>query len=326
MSDFLPLALALLAGRLLGAFFFGGLWWTVQKGVTSENPALWFLGSLLLANRCHSGWILFCFAGPLVEARGVPPWISDRTRLRREAAHASAGRRASLDWKRRPALRLSPDDLVFWKYGFVELNSTIVTTWVLMLVMTVGAWLITRKLATEVHISRWQGLLEIIVTAIQEQIEEVGLHRPEKYLGFLGTLFLFIAVSNLCAIIPGYEPPTGSLSTTSALAISVFIAVILFGIEEQGLRGYLRSYLKPTFIMLPFNIISELSRTFALAIRLFGNIMSGTMIVAILLTITPLIFPDFMSLLGLLTGMVQAYIFSILATVYIAAATRTHEE
>jgi F-type H+-transporting ATPase subunit a len=223
-------------------------------------------------------------------------------------------------------LRLSPDDLVFWKHGFVELNSTIVTTWVLMLVMTVGAWLTTRTLATEVHISRWQSLLEIIVTAIQEQIEEVGLQRPEKYLGFLGTLFLFIAVSNLCAIIPGYEPPTGSLSTTSALAISVFVAVILFGIEKQGIADYLRSYLKPTFIMLPFNIISELSRTFALAIRLFGNIMSGTMIVAILLTITPLIFPDFMSLLGLLTGMVQAYIFSILATVYIAAATRTHEE
>jgi F-type H+-transporting ATPase subunit a len=106
----------------------------------------------------------------------------------------------------------------------------------------------------------------------------------------------------------------------------VFVAVLLFGIEEQGLAGYLRSYLKPTLIMLPFNLISELSRTFALAIRLFGNIMSGTMIVAILLTITPLIFPDFMSLLGLLTGMVQAYIFSILATVYIAAATRTREE
>ena len=144
--------------------------------------------------------------------------------------------------------------------------------------------------------------------------------------GFLGTLFLFIAVSNLCVIIPGYEPPTGSLSTTTALALSVFVAVLLFGIEEQGLVGYLKSYLEPTFLMLPFNIISEISRTFALAIRLFGNIMSGTMIVGILLTITPLIFPDFMNLLGLLTGMVQAYIFSILATVYIAAATRTREE
>ena len=222
-------------------------------------------------------------------------------------------------------MRLSPDELVFWRYGFVVLNSTIVTTWALMLVMTVGAKLITRKLKTEGDISRWQGFLEIVVTTIQKQIKEVGLLHPEKYLGFIGTLFLFIAVSNLCAILPWYEPPTGSLSTTSALAISVFVAVLLFGIEEQGLVGYLKSYLKPTFIMLPFNIISEFSRTFALAIRLFGNIMSGTLIVGILLTIAPLIFPIFMNLLGLLTGMVQAYIFSILATVYIAAATRTRE-
>ena len=220
-------------------------------------------------------------------------------------------------------MRLSPDELVFWRYGFVVLNSTIVTTWALMLAMTVGAMLITRKLKTEGDISRWQGFLEIVVTTIQKQIQEVGLLHPEKYLPFIGTLFLFIAVSNLCAILPWYEPPTGSLSTTSALAISVFVAVLLFGIEEQGLAGYLKSYLKPTFIMLPFNIISEFSRTFALAIRLFGNIMSGTMIVGILLTIAPLIFPIFMNLLGLLTGMVQAYIFSILATVYIAAATRT---
>jgi F-type H+-transporting ATPase subunit a len=222
-------------------------------------------------------------------------------------------------------MRLSPDELVFWQWGFVVLNSTIVTTWALMLVMTVGARLITRKLKTEGDISRWQGFLEIVVTGIQKQIKEVGLQHPEKYLGFIGTLFLFIAVSNLCAILPWYEPPTGSLSTTSALAISVFVAVVLFGIEGQGFWGYLQSYLKPTFIMLPFNIISEFSRTFALAIRLFGNIMSGTLIVGILLTIAPLFFPIFMNLLGLLTGMVQAYIFSILATVYIAAATRTSE-
>ena len=164
-----------------------------------------------------------------------------------------------------------------------------------MLVMTVGSRLITRKLSTDLHRSRWQNLLEIVVTTIKKQIEEVGLHHPEKYLGFLGTLFLFVAVSNLCTIIPGYEPPTGSLSTTAALAICVFVAVPLFGIEEQGLGGYLKSYLKPTFIMLPFNIISELSRTLALAIRLFGNMMSGTMIVGILLTITPFIFPIVMN-------------------------------
>ena len=175
------------------------------------------------------------------------------------------------------------------------------------------------------HISRGQSLLEIIVTSIAKQIEEVGLRNPAKYLGFLGTLFLFVAISNLCTIFPGYEPPTGSLSTTAALAICVFVAVPLFGIAESGLANYLRSYLKPTVLMLPFNIISELSRTLALAIRLFGNIMSGTMIIAILLTITPFIFPIVMSMLGLLTGLVQAYIFTILATVYIAAATRVKE-
>ena len=219
-------------------------------------------------------------------------------------------------------MHLSPDQLILWRYGFLELNSTIVTTWALMLFMTVGSWLITRKLVTEIHISRWQNFLEIVVTTIDDQIKQVGLDRPAKYLSFLGTLFLFIAVSNLCAIIPGYEAPTGSLSTTTALALSVFVAVPFFGIAEQGLGAYLKSYLQPTWIMLPFNIMGQVSRTFALAMRLFGNIMSGTMIVGILLTITPLIFPDFMYLLGLLTGMVQAYIFAILATVYVAAATR----
>jgi F-type H+-transporting ATPase subunit a len=222
-------------------------------------------------------------------------------------------------------MRLSPDEVVFWRWEFIELNSTIVTTWALMFVMTAGSWLITRKLVIEGNISRWQSFLEIVVTMIRNQIKEVGLQQPEKYLSYIGTLFLFIAFSNLCMIIPGYDAPTGSLSTTSALAVSVFVAVLLFGIEEQGLVGYLKSYLEPTFIMLPFNIISEFSRTFALAMRLFGNIMSGTMIVAILLAITPLIFPIFMDVLGLLTGMVQAYIFSILATVYIAAATRPRE-
>ena len=133
---------------------------------------------------------------------------------------------------------------------------------------------------------------------------------------------LFVAAASLCTVIPGYETPTGSLSTTVALALCVFVAVPLFGIEEQGIGGYLKSYVEPTVIMLPFNINSELSRTLALAVRLFGNMMSGAMIVAILLSITPFVFPIVMTALGLLTGMVQAYIFSILAAVYIAAATR----
>ncbi|AEI99950.1 ATP synthase subunit a [Nitrosomonas sp. Is79A3] len=222
-------------------------------------------------------------------------------------------------------MHLSPDEIIFWQYGFIKLNATIVYTWGLMLVLVLGSKLVTRKLSTGLQRSRWQNLLEIVVTGINKQIEEVGMNQPQKYLGFLGTLFLFVAMASLFTIVPGFEPPTGSLSTTAALAICVFVAVPLFGIEESGLREYLRAYLKPTVIMLPFNIISELSRTLALAIRLFGNMMSGTMILAILLTITPFIFPIAMSVLGLLTGMVQAYIFSILAAVYIAAATRARK-
>src|ERR1035437_10540224 len=219
-------------------------------------------------------------------------------------------------------MHLSPDEIIFWQHGFLKLNATIVYTWGLMLVLAVGAKLVTRKLSTGLRRSRWQNLLEIVVTGIVKQIGEVGLSRPQNYLGFLGTLFLFVAIASLFTIVPGYEPPTGSLSTTAALAICVFVAVPLFGIEDSGLGEYFRAYLKPTVIMLSFNVISELSRTLALAVRLFGNMMSGTMILAILLTITPFIFPIAMSALGLLTGMVQAYIFSILAAVYIAAATR----
>jgi F-type H+-transporting ATPase subunit a len=222
-------------------------------------------------------------------------------------------------------MRLSPDEMIFWQYGFLKLNATLVFTWGLMLVLAAGSILITRKLSTDPQRSRWQNLLEIIVTAIEKQIEEVGLSQPRKYLGFLGTLFLFIALSALCTVIPGYEPPTGSLSTTVALAFCVLVAVPFFGIQDQGLGGYLKSYIEPTFIMLPFNIISEISRTLALAVRLFGNMMSGVMIIGILLSITPFIFPIIMTMLGLLTGMVQAYIFSILAAVYIVAATRTRK-
>ena len=223
-------------------------------------------------------------------------------------------------------MHLSSDEVVLWQSGFLKLNLTIVTTWAVMLLLAGGSWLITRRLSTGITISRWQSVLEIIVTMARRQIGEVGLQKPEKYLPFIATLFLFIATANLCTVIPGYEPPTGSLSTTAALALSVFIAVPLFGIAESGLVGYLKTYAEPTPIMLPFNIVGELTRTMALAVRLFGNMMSGDMILVILLTISPLVFPVLMNILGLLTGMVQAYIFSILATVYIAAATRTREK
>lgn len=220
-------------------------------------------------------------------------------------------------------MNLTPDLIVYWQMGFLTLNATIVFTWLVMLVLVVGSILITRNLSNNLQRSRWQNALEVVVITINKQIEEVGLSQPQKYIGFLGSLFLFIALSALGTIIPGFEPPTGSLSTTAALALCVLVAVPLFGIQEQGFGSYLSSYTKPTIIMLPFNIISEVSRTLALAVRLFGNMMSGAMIIAILLTITPFLFPIVMTLLGLLTGIVQAYIFFILATVYIAAATRS---
>ncbi|HSG89519.1 MAG TPA: F0F1 ATP synthase subunit A [Pseudomonadales bacterium] len=220
-------------------------------------------------------------------------------------------------------MHLSPDELIFWQYGWLKLNATIAFTWALMVPMVLLSRLVTWRLTTRHERSRWQNLLEIVVTGICAQIEDVGLREPRRYLPFLGSLFLFIASAAVATIVPGYEPPTGSLSTTAALALCVLFAVPLFGIAERGLAAYLTTYLQPTAVMLPFNIIGELSRTLALAVRLFGNMMSGTMIVAILLTLTPFLFPIVMQALGLLTGMVQAYIFTILAAVYIAAATLT---
>lgn len=220
-------------------------------------------------------------------------------------------------------MQLSPDEIVYWQSGFFKLNATIVFTWVLMSILVIGSMIITRNLSSNHTRSRWQNLLEIIVTGIAQQVQEVGLSQPRKYLGFLGTLFLFVATASLFTIVPGYQPPTGSLSTTTALALCVLFAVPLYGVTEQGVGGYLKTYIEPTIIMLPFNLISEVSRTLALAVRLFGNMMSGAMIIGILLTITPFVFPVLMTLLGLLTGMVQAYIFTILAAVYIAAATQS---
>lgn len=222
-------------------------------------------------------------------------------------------------------MHLSSDSVTLWRRGFFDLNETIVTTWAIMIILTAGSILITRRISDSEPRTRLQGMLEIIVTAVRDQIRDVGLPDPARYLGFIGTLFLFVAMSNLLTIIPGYEPPTGSLSTTTALALCVFAAVPLYAISSGGLRSYLKTFLEPTPIMLPFNIVGEFTHTLTLAVRLFGNIMSGSMIIAILLVITPLLFPVIMNSLGLLTGMVQAYIFAILASVYIAAATRVRD-
>ncbi|MCL7421389.1 MAG: F0F1 ATP synthase subunit A [Methylobacter sp.] len=215
----------------------------------------------------------------------------------------------------------NPDQIILWQYGFVKINATLAFTWLVMALLTVGSFLITRRLSVDAPIPRLQNLLEVIVFHTNKQIREISQQKPGRYLPLIGTLFLFIFLANLLAVVPGYIPPTASLSTTTALAICVFIAVPAYGISQLGLWRYLKQYLSPTVFMLPFNIIGEFSRTLALAVRLYGNIMSGTVVAGILISLTPFFFPIVMQLLGLLTGSIQAYIFSILAMVYIASAT-----
>ena len=222
-------------------------------------------------------------------------------------------------------MHITPDHTILWQWGWLHLNATILCTWIVMLLLTLIAWLVTRRLEdSDLPGSRWENALEIVVETIRSQIRAVCPEGGDTYLPFTGTLFLFIAVSNLLDVVPGWRAPTGSLSTTAALALSVGVAVPVFGIMRQGFIGYFRHYLRPTVIMLPFHLLSETTRNLALAVRLFGNIMSGSMIVGILLAIAPLFFPVLMQMLGLLIGLIQAYIFAILAMVYIAAAVQTH--
>lgn len=223
-------------------------------------------------------------------------------------------------------MELSPDAVVYWEWGVVKINATLLFTWISMAVLVLGSWLVTRGLEGKARVGRWQAFLEMVVTLIRDQIRDATRDDPDRYLPLVGTLFLFIAFSTFLAVIPGFMAPAGSLSTTTALALCVFVAVPAYGIAAKGVRGYLRHYVSPTPFMLPFHVIGEISRTVALAIRLFGNIMSGRLIVAILLSIVPLVFPALMQAFGLLIGFIQAYVFAILALVYIASGTRTARE
>lgn len=218
-------------------------------------------------------------------------------------------------------MTLSPDQTLLLELWGIAINATIFYTWVVMAVLTGASMLITRNLRPDVPPNRWRTALEVIVQGIQDQIREIAPHPSRQLLYFSGTLFLFIAASNLLLVIPGFTAPTASLSTTTALALAVVMAIPMFGISSRGIAGYLKTYIEPSIVMLPFNIISEFTRGISLTMRLYGNIMSGAVIAAILLSVAPFFFPVVMDLLGLLTGMIQAYIFTILATVYISAAT-----
>jgi F-type H+-transporting ATPase subunit a len=194
-----------------------------------------------------------------------------------------------------------------------------------MIVLVVGSWLITRKFSSDTKISTWQNLVETIVTAMQKQIAEITEERANQFLPFIGTLFLFISFSSLLSLFPVFEAPTGSLSTTAALAICVFVAVPFYGVWNNGVKGYLKRYITPSPIMLPFEIIGEFTRTFSLALRLFGNMMSGSLMLGIVISIVPLFVPIILNAFELLIGQIQAYIFAILAMVYIGSAIRAQK-
>ena len=223
-------------------------------------------------------------------------------------------------------MNISPDQTILLDLGVVKINATLVYTWLTIALLAGLARWATRSLSTTGELSPWQNLLEVLVEGVQNQIQDIARQDPGPFLPFIATLFLFIAACNLLAIVPGYEPPTGSLSTTTALALGVFCAVPFYGVRRHGWRGFLHLYLEPTPLMLPLNLIGELARTLALAVRLYGNVMSGAVVGAILLLVTPLAFPALMHALELLTGLIQAYIFAVLATVFIAAATAVQNQ
>ena len=199
--------------------------------------------------------------------------------------------------------------------GMVPLSRTVVTTWGLAAALTAGCWLATRRF--HVVPGGWQAIVETVVVGIEEQISTLLDRDAAPFLPLLGTLFLFLVVANLSGIVPGVRPPTASVETPAALASIVFSSVHYYGVRVQGLGAYLRGYLKPNPIMLPFNILSELTRSFSLAMRLFGNIMSQEFLVAIVLALAGLLVPIPFMAFGILIGLVQAYIFSVLSAVFI---------
>jgi F-type H+-transporting ATPase subunit a len=212
---------------------------------------------------------------------------------------------------------------ILFRLGPVAITRPVVTTWVIIAVLALASWAVTRRLA--LHPDRRQATLELIVTGIMGQVEEVIRKDARPFLPILGTLFIFLVAANLSGVLPGVEAPTGKLETPAALALIVFVSVHFFGMRARGPLGYLASFAQPKLIMLPLNIISEVTRTFSLMVRLFGNVMSGEFVIALIVGLAGLFVPIPLMALEILVGLVQAYIFTVLATVFIGAAVDTVE-
>ena len=208
-------------------------------------------------------------------------------------------------------------DIAF-RIGPVPVAGQVLTTWALMALLAGGSFLLTRRLRTLP--ARRQTALEVLVEAIAAQIRDTMRTDPAPYLPLIGTLFLFILAANWSSLLPGVDPPTAHLETDAALALIVFGAGVWFGIRGIGLWRYLATFAQPTLVMLPLNLAETLTRSFSLVVRLFGNVMSGVFVIGIVLSLAGLLVPIPLMALDLLTGAVQAYIFSVLAMVFIGGA------
>ncbi len=213
---------------------------------------------------------------------------------------------------------------ILFQLGPVPITRPVVTTWAIMAILTLVCWLGLRR--ARVHAGTFQTVLEIVVEALSKQIGDIIRGDARSYLPLLGTLFLFLLFANFSTIVPGTKPPTGRIETPAALAAIVFFSVHYFGIRSQGFLNYLRRYNKPNPLLLPLNILAEVTRTFSLMVRLFGNIMSHEIIIAIVVTLAGLFLPIPFMLLGILIGIIQAYIFTVLAAVFIGAAVGLETE
>jgi F-type H+-transporting ATPase subunit a len=215
-------------------------------------------------------------------------------------------------------MRSPLSSLMLFHLGPIPISESVVTTWAIMLVLVLGSILVTRKLTLTP--SKTQVFLELVVDTVDGQIRDTMRVEPTPYRPFIGTLFIFIFVANWSSLVPGTEPPTAHIETDAALALLVFVAVIWFGIRIGGVRGYLATFASPNPLMIPLNFVESLTRTFSLLVRLFGNVMSGVFVIGIVLSLAGLLVPIPLMALDLLTGAVQAYIFAVLAMVFIAGA------
>ncbi|WP_158971599.1 F0F1 ATP synthase subunit A [Chachezhania sediminis] len=202
--------------------------------------------------------------------------------------------------------------------GPVAISAPVVVTWGIMAGLGLFAFLATRRL--KMLPGKTQTILELFVSVIDDQIRDTMQRDPGPFRSLIGTIFGFVLIANWCALIPGIEPPTAHLETDAALAVMVLVATIYYGIKGRGLKGYLATFAEPSWVMIPLNIVEQITRTFSLVVRLFGNVMSGVFVVGIVLSLAGLFVPIPLMALDLLTGAVQAYIFAVLATVFIGAA------